>query len=263
MKKILLFSALIALQLISAQEQLDFTVRYSDANSRYEVYVKPNFTQNNYTWGPSQISVVVPASLPDEALLIVSHAAGNWGDNSKIYAPAVNPNSDFHGVESSGQLINLVANQEKLIFSFNSVSGTCVAGLRLFINNTDPDSSQPGMFGGDFKNSIYNGNLTDVYNTNYNNSGTSCTLSNNEVALNDLEVVAYPNPVKNYLTLSGLSGSTNNIEIFNINGKFLKSFVTSESETKLDFSAYADGIYFVKIKNADKKFTVKKIIKQP
>lgn len=263
MKKLLLFSALIVMQLVSAQQQIDLTIRYSDANSRFEVYARPNFTQNNFTWGPSQISVLVPTSFPDQSLLIVSHAAGSWGDNSKVYAPAASPNFDFHGVETSGQLTNLVANVEKLLFSFVSPTGGCVTGIRLFINGSDPNSGAPGMGGGDFQNSIDNGSITDIYNTNYNNAGTVCTLSNETMILNDIEVIAYPNPVKDILTLSGLTTISNNIEIFNVNGKFLKSFDTTEAETKIDFSPYADGMYFVKIKNSDNNFTVKKIIKQP
>ena len=48
MKKILLFSALFVMQFLFAQ-QIDLTIRYSVSNSRYEVFAKPNFTQNNFT----------------------------------------------------------------------------------------------------------------------------------------------------------------------------------------------------------------------
>ncbi len=263
MKKMLLFSALFVMQFISAQ-QIDFTIRYSDANARFEVYAKSNFTENNFTWGPSQISVLVPANFPDQALLITSHAGGSWGDNSIVYAPTAAPTFDFHGISTGGQLTNLVANQEKLVFSFVSPFGACVDGLRLFVNGTDPDSSQPGMAGGDFSNTIDNGNTVDVYNTNYDNAGSICLIASNEsVALTEINIKAYPNPVISQLTISGLTTAFNNIEIFAYNGQLLKSFDTKESEVKFDFSGYADGVYFVKIQNADHNFTVKKIIKQP
>lgn len=263
MKKILLFSAFLVMQSLCAQQELDFTIRYDDTNSRYEVYAKSNFTQNAFTWGPSQISIVVPASFPDQSLMITAFAGGSWGDNSKVYAPSVTPSVDYHGISSNGQQTNLVANQELLVFSFVSPSGSCVDGLRLFVNGTDPNSSQPGMFGGDFRNSIDNGTITDIYNANYNNNGTACTLSNATVKGSELNIVTYPNPVISEVTISGLTTASNNIEIYAYNGKLLKTLDTNEAETKISFSGYADGIYFIKIQNADNRFTIKKIIKQP
>lgn len=265
MKKMLLFSAFLVMQSLFAQQELDFTIRYDDTNSRYEVYAKPNFTQSNFTWGPSQISVLVPANFPDQALLITSHAGGSWGDNSIVYAPSSSPNYDFHGVQTGGQLTNLVANQEKLVFSFVSPSGSCVTGLRLFINGSDPNSSQPGMAGGDFANSIDNGNLADIYNTNYNNTGSTCTTlsAETQAPLTEVNIVAYPNPVVNELTISGLTTASNSIQIYAYNGKLLKTFETIEAESKISFSGYADGVYFIKIQNAENRFTIKKIIKQP
>jgi hypothetical protein len=262
MKKILLFSAFLVMQSLLAQQDIDFTIKYDNTNSRYEVYAKPNFTQNNFTWGPSQITVVTPASFPDQALLITSHAGGSWGDNSTVYAPAASSSYDFHGVSTGGQLTNLVANQEKLIFTFVPPTGNCVTGLRLFINGTDPNSSQPGMGGGDFNNSIDNGSLQDVYNANYNNTGTVCTLSNENVSLTEVDIVAYPNPVVNELTISGLSTDKNSIQVYAYNGKILKTFETIEESYKLDFSAFSDGVYFIRILNSENNYSIKKVIKK-
>lgn len=264
MKKTLLFSAFLVMQSLFAQQDIDFTIRYNDANSRYEVFAKPNFTQSGFTWGSSQISVLVPASFPDMALPgIVSHAGGSWVAGSMAYAPTSSPNFDFHGYASIGALTNLIANEEKMIFSFTSPTGSCVPGLRLYINGTDPDSTQPGMNGGDFNNSIDNGNLQDVYNTNYNNSGTTCALSNETVALTEIDIIAYPNPVINELTISGLSTDKNYIQVYAYNGKLLKTIETIEKESKLDFSKYADGVYFIRIVNSDNNYSIKKIIKKP
>ncbi len=154
-------------------QDIDLTIRYSAVNSRYEVYARPTFTQTNFTWGPSQITVVTPNMVPDVQLTSTNYAAGAWGDNSTIYTPSAQPQNDFHGFESSGALVNLVANQEVLLFAFTLPTG-CVPGVRLFNNGVDPNSSAPGMGGGDFWNTIDNGNITDVYNINYDNAGTVC-----------------------------------------------------------------------------------------
>jgi hypothetical protein len=162
----------------SAQGTIQLTLRWNLNLNRYEVYAKPSFTQNNFPWGPSQISPVLPSAAPNANLVITSFAAGSWADNSKVNAPSVQPNNDFHGVESSGGPINLVANTETLIFSFVFADGICRDGLRLFVNSSDPQSSAAGMNGGDFRNSISNANLQDVYISNYANTGTTCNVCN-------------------------------------------------------------------------------------
>ncbi len=161
-----------------AQGTIELTVRWNLTANRYEVFAKPNFTQNSFPWGTSQITVVVPSSSPNQSLVITSIAAGAWTDNSKIYAPSAQAISDFHGVESSGSSISLTSGVESLIFAFTFPDGQCRDGVRLFVNNTDPSSSANGMQGGDFRNTISNASLQDVYSSNYNNTGTQCNPCN-------------------------------------------------------------------------------------
>jgi len=153
-------------------QQIELTLRYNLALSRFEVYARPTASNPTFTWGPSQISLLIPASVPNGLISITSANAGAWADTPPVYAPAADPAHDFHGVGSGGAPTNLVAGQELLLFHFSLPGGNCVPGLRLFINGSDPDSSAPGMLGGDFSNTIDNGMLTDVYIGNYNNLGT-------------------------------------------------------------------------------------------
>ncbi|WP_339837315.1 Ig-like domain-containing protein, partial [uncultured Flavobacterium sp.] len=188
MRNKIIFGLILLVNFLGYSQDIDLTLKYNTTLNRYEVYARPDFTQNSFTWGPSQISVLVPESVANSPLQnLTSFNAGNWGDNSIIYAPTPQPQSDFHGVDSGGALTNLVAGQELLIFSF-TINGGCTPGLRLFNNGVDPDSSVPGMFGGDFRNSIDNGMITDVYNVNYNNSGTLCID-----AIDDNMSVNFPN----------------------------------------------------------------------
>jgi hypothetical protein len=196
-KKIIFAIVFLTSFLSHSQQEIDLTLKYNSGLNRYEVYARSNFTLNNFTWGPSQISIVTPSSLADSPLTILSNQAGNWGDNSVIYAPSSQSQNDFHGVESGGALINLVSGVETLIFSF-VLSDGCVNGLRLFNNGIDPDSSQAGMFGGDFSNTIDNGMITDVFNTTYNNNGSNCID-----AVNDTPSA-----------IIGSTGTTNVINVF-------------------------------------------------
>lgn len=170
----------VGMPLFGQAPYLQLTLRYNLALTRYEVYALPSATQTIYNWGPAQISIVTPASVPNSAFTVTSTAGGAWLDNSQIYAPTVDPIHDFHGVGSLGAPTPLVQGVEKLIFHFTIQGGICASGLRLFVNATDPDSGAPGMQGGDFANTVFAivpgmPNGYEAYTGNYNNTGTSCS----------------------------------------------------------------------------------------
>jgi hypothetical protein len=72
----------------------------------------------------------------------------------------------------------------------------------------------------------------------------------------DINVVLYPNPVRNSFTISGLK-TESTIEIFNnLGSKIFESNFNSEKTFNVNFSA---GIYFAKI-TSDSKSIVKKIV---
>lgn len=174
--RFLLFFVLCAFSMaIRAQNKIDLTLRYSIALSRYEVYAKPNFSQTNFLWGASQVSVVTPSSVSNAAFNIVSSAAGQWQDNSQVYSPSAASSSDFHGIGSLGAAVNLTTGQETLLFYFTLPNNQCVDGLRLFVNTSDPNSAAGGMNGGDFSNSITNSLAVEIYGANYANTGTQCS----------------------------------------------------------------------------------------
>ncbi|WP_211356931.1 hypothetical protein [Phaeodactylibacter luteus] len=173
----LLFTLLGALFLQAQSVSLELTLRYNVLEERYEVYALPDGTEPSFFWGPSQITVVAPTAVDDAAFTVTSVEAGPWSDNSRIYAPAADPTVDFHGMGSLGAPVSFVANEEKLILHFTIPGGGCIPGLRLYINGSDPISSDPGMGGGDFTNTIYGiagGSFGEAYTGNYENNGTSC-----------------------------------------------------------------------------------------
>lgn len=181
MKKVFLITVLGLMSMASfAQNKIDLTVKWNAAQNRYEVYAKPNFTNATFTWGSSQITVVVPASAPDKILNLNSVNAGGWvvSDYNQVFAPVADATHDFHAVQSSGQPVALTANTETLLFYFTFSDGQCRDGVRLFVNGSDPSSSATGMNKSDFSNAIDNGSVTDVYNANYSNTGTSCSTCN-------------------------------------------------------------------------------------
>ncbi|MBD2699170.1 hypothetical protein IC229_00880 [Spirosoma sp. BT702] len=163
---------------VVAQNRIDVTIKYNTTTTLYEVYGRPNFTDPAFGVGAgTQISIVLPASVADNALTVTSVNGGAWSDASRVYAPAADPSNDFHGIATAGNYVSLVSGQEILFFTFG-VTGVCLPGIRLFENLTDPSSSAPGFSGGDYKN--YIGDALnfgdDVYQSNYYAPGGLCAL---------------------------------------------------------------------------------------
>ncbi len=69
----------------------------------------------------------------------------------------------------------------------------------------------------------------------------------------------FPNPSIDKITINSLQNST--IEIFNIQGQLIKCINANESQTTIDVSGFARGMYFVKVKT-ESGIGVKKFVKE-
>jgi ligand-binding sensor domain-containing protein len=76
------------------------------------------------------------------------------------------------------------------------------------------------------------------------------------------DIILFPNPANDFITLKmpdGLQNST--VNIFDIQGKKIKTYSINNNRERLDVSAFPSGIYLVKIQS-DENYTVKRIVKQ-
>lgn len=168
-KRLQLFIVLVLATLVSDAQNVDFTIKYNEPTSEYEVYAKsdvdfPIF----FVGGGSQISLVLPATIPDKRLIVETVAGGPWLDNSQIYSSQAHPTGDFHGIASNGSMISLKKGEEKLMFTFVLPSLEEQKDIRLFDNNKDPQSDAVGMGGGDFNNYFACAlTLKNAYRKNY------------------------------------------------------------------------------------------------
>ena len=80
----------------------------------------------------------------------------------------------------------------------------------------------------------------------------------------NLSVLAYPNPVINYLKLKLESKKLESLsyQLYNIQGKLLQSGKIEGTESQIDMSNYVPSTYFVRIINQNQSIKVFKIIKQ-
>ena len=83
------------------------------------------------------------------------------------------------------------------------------------------------------------------------------TLSDNDFEIaGDMKL--YPNPVKNQFTIDIKNNAIEKVEVFNLQGQLVKTFVPSES---YNINALDSGLYFVTIKSQNVQNIIK-IIKE-
>ncbi|MEZ0484678.1 hypothetical protein [Fibrella aquatica] len=232
--------------------QISVRISFNTETNRYEVVARPNFSSRNFAWGPSQVSVVLPAEIADQTLSIRSVNAGSWSDNSVVYGPAAAKDRDFHGITSQGEKLDLVAEQDYVLFDFGLKPGY-VEQVRLFDNVRDPGSEQVGMKGGDFKNYMSDGRGTDYLKVD-NRAALLLVLSVDLLAQGapettvDTRLVAYPNPSAGGTFRLFLKGFDPHeivtVLLLNTNGVKLRSF-TEKVETlagrEINAGSIADG----------------------
>ena len=176
----------------NGQKNLNLTVKFDNEFDRYEVYVKPNFSQRNFTWGPSQISLVLPANVLVEKLKISNVDGGTWEDNSIIQSPEITPELSYHGITSGGNKTDLTEGYESVLFYFSLPKNINSDKVRVFDNESDPKSIATGMMGGDFRNSIVDMTGKDWFSEIYTKEKTAI-IENKEIA--DFEAVVFPNVI--------------------------------------------------------------------
>ncbi|MVM31631.1 hypothetical protein GO755_16410 [Spirosoma sp. HMF4905] len=180
-----------------AQSKVALRMGFNAEQNRYEVFAQPNFSAKNFIWGPSQISVVLPANQSKDRLSIRSTSAGTWSDNSVVNHPQADPNSLFHGITGSGGKLDMIAGNEYLLFDFTLPSGY-VENVRLFRNGIDPNSAQPGMNGGDFSNYMSDQNGVDYLAVDSRPVVLSVRQDDSALSVTDegtkVQLIAYPNP---------------------------------------------------------------------
>ena len=81
----------------------------------------------------------------------------------------------------------------------------------------------------------------------------------NEIKNNVINIVMFPNPATDYLTIVTPQKTT--VEILNINGQIIKTIFTTNKQTTIDVRNLSSGVYIIKVRT-EKGVAVKKFIKE-
>lgn len=76
----------------------------------------------------------------------------------------------------------------------------------------------------------------------------------------DHQIMAYPSPASQTLTLRMPDATQTQINVFDIAGKLVKSFTTSQSINDIPVSGWNNGIYILQIQNASYHQTIKVVV---
>lgn len=88
----------------------------------------------------------------------------------------------------------------------------------------------------------------------------SAALGTNDFALSQL--VMYPNPATNNLTISSMDNTEYEVSIVDIQGRILQTTTLDSSETNINVSSLSTGMYQIVFSNDSKIVGSKKLIKQ-
>jgi hypothetical protein len=210
MKKIKIAAKMVAMLLmvegVYAQKGIELTLKYNAESEKYEVYAKANFTKKDFLLGPSQITLILPASVGDEKLRIFNSDGGTWEDNSTVFSPTVTNTVDYHAISTLGAKTDLVEGNESLLFYFSLPKTVAPSEVKIYENGIDPNSASAGMKGGDFSNSINNAFAEEVYLRNYKEVKKKVSSKIDEEAIlfgvEEQNLILFPNTTKDDFKVS-------------------------------------------------------------
>ena len=89
------------------------------------------------------------------------------------------------------------------------------------------------------------------------------TLGTDDLSNANIKLIAFPNPTTDILLLSVENYDTNSLsfQLFDVNGKSIKSGNLKGNQTAIDMSQTANGVYLLNITKNSKKIKTFKIIK--
>jgi hypothetical protein len=171
-------------------QSLDFFLKFDTTTCWYDFHI---IILDGYAEGAgqrtqfnSQITILIPTgstiAFADKYLPLQANQnytgtlPMDWNFGPTVSNPASAPNIDFVSItptlSPTSQYNNIYAGDTLKLFSVE-VGGApdCGEGIRLFINDVDPSSSDEGMDGADFSNGFTIGGFDQLYNSNVPEEG--------------------------------------------------------------------------------------------
>ncbi|MBQ5688643.1 MAG: T9SS type A sorting domain-containing protein, partial [Bacteroidales bacterium] len=92
-------------------------------------------------------------------------------------------------------------------------------------------------------------------------SAVLVTEDTNVSEMTENNISVYPNPAKDFVKLSAVSGQLSAIKIYNCLGMLVEEIEVNANEVEINISEYNTGIYFINIQTENGNI-VKKVVKK-
>lgn len=107
----------------------------------------------------------------------------------------------------------------------------------------------------------YAAQIKNDFAQNQATCGGQFYAQNNKIIKNDNDIITYPNPFENKITIEGLKKNGGLISVLNVEGKILIEKEILNTVENVNLEELKSGIYFVKIDNGHQQ-SLKKIVKK-
>ncbi len=254
---------------------VDYLMKYNCETNQYDVNIVilggSATSASHRVQFNSQISLVVPTGetvqITEKYMPLIGNQNYNgsipmdWKLGNPILSPEAQPENDFYNVTpefaTTSFYNNLKKNDVVTVFSFIAGSSEQYdENVRFYKNGMDPNSSAPGMGGGNFNNGFTIGGPTQLYN---NNSEEACITSVNKIS--PLISSVYPNPFHNQFTID-LTDEIINLQIVDVGGTiYYQSGKIPKGMVTINTHDYTRGLYFIRVGYKNGSFKSQRITK--
>ena len=175
----------------SATKVLEYRITYSDADQRYDVYMRPTATPVINQTLTGQVTIQVPTGSGFSVTALINHVPGaTWKAESRNNAPAANPGKDYLSFTLSGSGPFPWQNAQALkIFSFAASSCPTAGDVRLMEPDDTTFAGLPDNHGNQFTNLGWGDTQSNNYLGNY--GGPADCRDNDGDGLSNSQEAAY------------------------------------------------------------------------
>ena len=176
---------------LDSSKVLEYRITYSDADQRYDVYMRPGVAPAVNQTLTGQVTIQVPTGSDFSVTSLTNHVPGAiWKSESRTNAPAANPGKDYLSFTLNGSgPFPWQAGQELKVFSFATGSCPTVDAVHLMEPNDTTFAGLPDNHGNQFTNIGWGETQSNNYFGNY--GGPADCRDNDGDGLSNSQEAAY------------------------------------------------------------------------
>ena len=208
--------------------QINYT---NNSNGTVQQYIVQNWDTNSSSWNNSQRATYTYAfGTSYQTIIYETWSNNDWKNSLK----------QIFTYDDNSFLINILQQ------SWNTNSGSWNdSGQINYTNNSDGTVQQYIIQNWDTNSSSWNNSQRVTYS--YNNTNATFTI-------NEMEVLIFPNPTSEFITIRLTQSGITKISLINLQGQKIFSLIENSQEFIIPVYNYLEGTYFVKIEKNNKVY---------